>query len=487
MGVVRNQSIKNSISYYIGMGLGALNTIIIYPRVFEDNPEQLGLIQILIAYGLVIATFTTLGTPKTFVRFFPSIKEKGQLYFLSFIMPIIGFLLAALFYFLFKEEIFSFLNASKLLRDNFYYIILLVFFIGFYDVLTAISRSFLSASLPVFINEVFLKVYNLFILTLYWYGCFEFSSFIKIYLFGYVLKFVILFFIQFIHKRFELTISFKDLKLREMLKFGVYVLVGGASIMLVSRLDMMMIGALLDLEQVAFYTIAFFIGNAIKLPSNSIGAIATPLVAKAWEKQDVKEIKKLYSKSSINQLIIGGVFFLCVWLNIDEIFSLLPDKYSHGKWVVLFIGLSQLFNITTGINGIIIINSKYYRYDLITNVLLVALTLVTNYLLIPIYGINGAALATAISVLIFNLTKLIIVKVKMKMHPFSSKTIYALLLLIVLYFGISSLSVTDNIFINIIWRSTLALVLYIPIIYLLELSKDINKVMLDIYTRIIHG
>ena len=93
--------------------------------------------------------------------------------------------------------------------------------------------------------------------------------------------------------------------------------------MIVTRLDMMMIGSMLDLEQVAFYTVAFFIGNAIKVPGKSIISISIPLVAKAWEKQDFKQIQTLYSKSSINQLIIGGVFFLCIWINIDEVFSLL--------------------------------------------------------------------------------------------------------------------------------------------------------------------
>ena len=58
-----------------------------------------------------------------------------------------------------------------------------------------------------------------------------------------------------------------------MLSFGTYVLLGGASIMIVTRLDMIMIGTMMDLEHVAFYTVAFFIGNAIKIPGKSIFAI----------------------------------------------------------------------------------------------------------------------------------------------------------------------------------------------------------------------
>ena len=117
-----------------------------------------GLIQILLAYAIVVSIFTTLGMPKTFVRFFPAIKEKGQLYFLSLITPLVGFLFALLVYFFFKEQLIELLNASDLLKNNAFYIILLVFFIGFYDILTSISRSFLSAATPVFINEVFLYI-----------------------------------------------------------------------------------------------------------------------------------------------------------------------------------------------------------------------------------------------------------------------------------------------------------------------------------------
>ena len=480
MGIVRNQSIKNSISFYIGMVIGAINTVIIYPNVFKDNPEHFGLIQILVAYALVVSTFTTFGIPKTFVRFFPTIKEKGQLYFLSLITPLLGFVLALLSYFLFKEQIFELLNASTLLRDNFFYIILLVFFIGFYDVLTAISRSFLSAAMPIFINEVFLKCYSMSVLLLYWFGYFDFTTFLKIYLFGYFLKFIILFLIQWRNNHFELQFSLKDLHLKQMLSFGLFVLVSGASVMIVTRLDMMMIGSLLDLEQVAFYTVAFFIGNVIKVPGKSVISISSPLVANAWDKQDMKEIQTLYAKSSINQLIIGGVFFLCIWLNVDEIFSLLPDKFQGGKWVVLYIALAQLFNMATGINGAIIVNSKYYKYDLYTTVLLVFVTITTNYLLIPRYGIDGAAMATAISVLLYNFIRLVLIKVKMNMHPFSLQTIYTVLLLFVMYFLLDLLPNTSYAFADIIWKSGVVLMISLPAVFYLNLSKDISSLVKEL-------
>jgi len=485
MGIVRNQSIKNSISFYIGMAIGAINTVIIYPNVFNDHPEHFGLIQILIACAIVVSVFSTLGIPKIFVRFFPTIKEKGQLYFLSLITSLLGFAFAVLSYFLFKEQIFELLNASQLLRDNFFYIILLVFFIGFYDVLTAVSRSFLSAATPIFINEVFLKVYSMLVLLLHWFGYLDFTTFLKAYLFGYFFKFAILFLIQWKNDRFSLAFSVNDLKLKEILSFGLFVFIGGASVMIVTRIDMMMIGSMLDLEQVAFYTVAFFIGNAIKVPGKSIVAISIPLVAKAWEKQDYKEIQTLYTKSSINQLIIGGVLFLCIWLNIDEIFSLLPTKFQGGKWVVFYIAIAQLFSMANGINGTIIVNSKYYRYDLYTNVILVFVTIATNYLLIPEYGIDGAAMATAISVLLFNLIRLILIKVKMNMHPFSLQTIKTILLLFAMFFTLDFLPNSSYAFVDIIWKSIVVVILFIPAVMYFNLSEDITAIVKELKAKLL--
>jgi O-antigen/teichoic acid export membrane protein len=247
---------------------------------------------------------------------------------------------------------------------------------------------------------------------------------------------------------------------------------------------MLMIGALLDLEQVAFYTLAFYIGSVIKVPGKSIVSISVPLLAKAWEEQNFKQIQTIYSKSSINQLIVGGLFFLCVWINIDAVFSILPEKFSHGKWVVLYIGLAQLFNVASGVNGSIIVNSKYYKYDLITNILLVIFTVISNYILIPKYGINGAAMATALSVFLFNLIRLILIKVKMGLQPFSLKTLYTVLILLGVY-GISIyLPLSGNLYVDIIWKTFVVVAIFIPLLLALELSEDINKMVIDIRKRL---
>ena len=80
----------------------------------------------------------------------------------------------------------------------------------------------------------------------------------------------------------------------------MYVLAGGASAILVSKIDMIMIGKLIGYKEVAFYTVAFFIGNVIRVPGRAIGSIAAPLLAKAWGKNDINEFEISYKGHESN-------------------------------------------------------------------------------------------------------------------------------------------------------------------------------------------
>ena len=325
----------------------------------------------------------------------------------------------------------------------------------------------------------FFLSYTLIILLIHGFKIIDFTTFLQLYILGFILKFLILFFIQVLKGNLYINLSLNILKIREIIVYGLYVFVGGASIMLVTRLDMLMIGSMLNLKEVAYYTLAFYIGSAIKVPGRSIVSISMPFLAKAWENQDFKQIQMIYEKSSINQFIVGGLFFLCIWINIDVIFSVIPDKFSEGKWVVFYIALAQIFNGLTGVNGAIIINSKYYKYELITNIFLVFITLITNYFFIKIYGIEGAAIATAISIFLFNFIRIILIKVKMGLQPFTIKTLITFLILVLIYNIIIYLPLSGNMYIDVIWKMFIVFLFFIPLLFTLELSEDINKIIID--------
>ena len=493
MGIVINQSIKNSLSFYFGMFLGAISTVFVYPNVFNDQPDHWGLIQLIVAYSFIISTFSNFGIPKTFIRFFPIIENKSKFYFFSFLLITIGYLLFLILALFFEDWFFKFISASPLLIDKFYLIYFMVLIISVYELFVSISRSNLNSTLPTFLNEAFLKSYSLIVLILHGLKILNFDQFLFFYVGGYSMKLIIIFISQFNTKSINLIFSLSGIKITELIQFGLFVIVGGASAMLVSRLDMVMIGKFMGLKHVAFYSVAFYVGNAIRVPGRAVVAISAPIVSKAWKNNDLKLIKDIYYKSSINQLIIGGIFFVCVWLSVDDIFSLLPEKFSGGRLVVFFIGLSQLFNVAMGVNGAIILNSKYYRFDLYANLFLLAVTFLSNYLFIPdssplkelgIVGINGAAFATALSIFLFNFIKFVFIYVKVKLHPFDIKTLYSILLLLFVYYVVDSLSLDFNPYLNILLNSSISLIIFVPILLYTKLSLELLSIYNNFKNRL---
>ena len=84
-------------------------------------------------------------------------------------------------------------------------------------------------------------------------------------------------------------------------------------------------------------------------------------------------------------MIVGGLIFLGIWCNIENVFKLIPNGeiYAQGKWVVFYIGISKLFDMATGVNQEIVGTSKYYKIDLLFYLFLVVVAVITNLIFIP--------------------------------------------------------------------------------------------------------
>ena len=486
MGVILKQSIRSTFSYYFGMVIGAVNTIVLYPLIFNNNPEQLGLIQILLAYSIIFSTLSNLSLPSIIIKFFPTIRNKGQLLLFTIITSIIGFSIFLLIFIFFFNDFLN-QNENTLFIEYSYYIIFLVFFISFSDVLGSFSRSYLDSSTPIFLNEVFLKLYSIAALILFWNEFINFDLFIHVYFIGYLIRFLILLIIQIYNNHLIFEFSMSELRIGKIINFGSFVILGSTSALLISKIDMLMVASYIDLENVAYYTIAFYIGNAIMIPFRSINSISTPLLAEAFNNNNLDFIKNLYVKSSLNQLILGGVFFLCIWVNIDSIMFVLHQlspKFSEGKYVVLFIAFSRLVALISGVNTAIIINSKYYKFDLLFNIPFLLFIVISNHILIPLYGINGAAFATFLSSFLFFTIKILFVYKKFNMHPFRFNTLKVFLLFIFLYLIVLNLNININIYIDIVIKSLIIITFSLVMIFKLNLSDDISNLFSKFVRRI---
>jgi len=129
---------------------------------------------------------------------------------------------------------------------------------------------------------------------------------------------------------------------------------------------------------------------------------------------------------------------------------------------------------------VILLNSKHYRVSFYTNIILVLVTIVANYLLIPQYGIEGAAIASAGAIFFYNGVKFLYVKLKMKMTPFTLKTA------VVLSLGIAALYISglsdfgfDNLWISGTLKSLIYLALFVAPLLYFRVSEDIHQLIFN--------
>ena len=117
----------------------------------------------------------------------------------------------------------------------------------------------------------------------------------------------------------------------------------------------------------------------------------------------------LYKKSSLIQLIIGGLVFIGIIINLPsfEIFYSKFDKlFTGNSTIAVVLGLAKLYDAATGMNSSIISMSNYYRWNFYMNLCLLILVIVADIIIIPRYGIIGIAFVTASVIVAGNTFKL---------------------------------------------------------------------------------
>lgn len=485
MGIVIRQSIQNAAITYLGIGLGFILTIFLYPHIL--NPDQYGLTRVLISASLICSQFAHLGFHNLILRYFPFFKkvspERHGLFFWALVIPFVGFLVFTIIFFLSDQVLISlYSDRSPLFTDFYLWVLPLTLFVLYFEVLNNYLRSLRDAVSGSFLNEVLQRVFVIALLLLYLFEQFSFPQFIALFVCSYGVQPVLL--IVRISRKGGLQLKPRmDLLRRKLLRgmagYSLFSLLGGLTTVIVWNVDVIMLGAMAGLQSTAIYAIAFYIGSVIAVPQRSVEKIAGPLISDFIKNKQWDDVAMMYKKTSLNQLIPGIFIFGLIWINLDLLFLFLPEVYSTGRWVVFIIGVAKLIEVGTGANGIILLNSSHYRVSFYSNIVLVIVTIGANYLLIPKYGIEGAALASAIAILTFNTVKSMYIFLKIGMQPFSRAGLSALVLgmILMLFFDYAAGWLPESEWLRSGLYSILFTLLFAgPVLYF-RMSDDLNNVL----------
>jgi len=493
MGIVQRDGFKLTIVSYIGLILGYVNKVLLFPNFLDT--EQVGLANIMINISVIYAQFSALGLSGITLRFFPFFRDKekehhGFLFWASLLMTL-GFLFTTLCFIAFKPwVVLHYSKDSKLLVDYYYYIIPLGFSMVFFGLYDGYLRSLLKTVVPSFINEVFLRLLITLSISLYALKLVSFPQFVMIYVgVNCSVAVALLVYTAFLRQLFLKPLFSPRIRKfsKHMFGFGLFSILGSAGNALIANVDALMIAALMGgqfingtkvggMYFVGIYTTVFFFTTVMLIPYRSILKITSPLVAQFWKERDMKGMEKLYKQVTAVCLVIGTLVFLGIWADFDDIFSFMPKQFSSGKYVFLFLSLGRLFDMATGLNGVITITSKKYKYDLFFTAFLVLFTIGLNYLFIKVYGLgmNGAAIATMITMIAYNVLRLLFVNHFFGIQPFEKSNFWVILLGLACFALNVFLPFMQNVLVDMVVRSVLLGFCFMGPILFFRIAPDVN-------------
>lgn len=485
MGIVIRQSLKGIIVNYIGVVLGIFVQLYIVTKYF-NNPEVYGLTKVLYEVSLLAGTLALLGSGSAGMRFFPYFKDEKTgnhgFFYYYLLFPLIGIPVLIAIYLLFRDPIVSYFGAkSPLFNEYFYYAIPLMIVLALWSWGENYANINMRIAVPKAIREVGMRLLMMCCYLGFAFGYLDTTGVIIAFICSYGLCMLSTgtYAMHIGCREMKHDWSFVTADLRQkVVRYSGFLMLATISGNLMAQLDIFMLAGVKGLYSAGVYSIVVYMAEVVNMPSRNISSISAPLAAKAMKEGNMIEAESLYKQVSIHQMLASTVLLLVVYINLDNIFAIIPNGhiYAEGKWAVLFLGLARVIYGTLNFGNTLISFSKYYYWTLVVTIVLTFVTIGTNLYFIPLYGLSGAALASLIATILSYSYQQYLVQVKLKTNPFTWRHIRVVVLLVALFavnwlipdFGGWSPWLDGAI------RTGIVLLVATVLIYTLHISEQIN-------------
>lgn len=489
MGIVFKQSLKNTLFIYLGFFIGGINTIFLYTNFLKS--EYYGLVAYILSASNLIMPLAAFGVHYTIVKFYSSYgceNDKDRFLNSMLFVPLLTSLPIGFLWNYIHNYIVSIIpDSNKIIENYTIYIYIIAVACAYFELFYAWAKVQMQSVFGNILKELWNRVIAMILLFFVFFDIITKQEFIHYFAIAYIIRVFVMMLYAFRLRLPKFSFKLPD-NFSEVLKYTFYIVLAGSASAVILDIDKVMIPSKETLNKAAYYTVAVFIGSFIEAPSRAMTQILQPLTSKSINENNHKEVANLYKKSSINLLVVGGLFFLLINTNISELFKIIPEKeYADGIFVVLMISMAKLYLMLLGNNNAIIGNSKYYKMTLPIGVGMALTVYFLNKWLFSIMGTDGLALATFITVFVFSSFKIWFVKNRLGISPITKKTGVILLIILGLFFifnyrdfSVAKISIwgfSISPVINIMLKSVIIVLVYIFLIYKLNISNQITELI----------
>lgn len=463
MSVVARQGFKYSIIGYIGFLLGTVSAIFIFPNDFEFY----GKLRYILPTAEMLVPFVVLGISYSNVKFFHTVEKDGKkqnMLSLSLLTVFINFIIfTAIFFVLpFFYPKFRHSEAWKI-KEMILPLILILSFCAIFNKYTSNYKRIVVSNI---FDNLFPKIANLGAFCLFYYFALSqniaFAFFFGVFtlmLFGYIFYTNKL---EKIHFDFNTEYFKKNNFWKDFFNYSFFGFLGTFGNYL--AINSFMIGEFMGMEEVGIYSVLYALISLISIPQLGLFNISAPIINKTLADGDMEELDRFHKKTSLSLYFLGAVLFSCIMVGFPYLTQFMPKngtmlrEYEPVVWIW---GSAVLIDLATGFNGNIISLSKYYRFNILVMLLLAGLTIGLNYYFIKNTDLKliGIALSTAISLIIYNVVKVIFNYITFRISPLSIEMIFvSIICTLAITVAIVLPNFSSN-FINLIYKPAVVLIL----------------------------
>jgi len=206
---------------------------------------------------------------------------------------------------------------------------------------------------------------------------------------------------------------------RDLLQFSAPSFLIGFSYLLLTQTDRIMIGMFLESSAVGIYAVSAKMAVLMNIILASFNTIFVPYISDLYFKNRRDELAEVYKVVTKWTWACSIPLFAFFFFLAKPMLSIFGKEFSSGWLVFILLSFSFLLNSASGSNGFFLQMIGRQHIELFNCLAVAIMNIVLNLIFITKLGINGAALATGISLISINAIRLIEIFMTVKIHPFS--------------------------------------------------------------------
>ena len=204
----------------------------------------------------------------------------------------------------------------------------------------------------------------------------------------------------------------------KFIRSSLPMMMSSTALVLLGWMDTFALGIYTPEDQIGIYAIALKVATLASFIFLATSSILAPKLAQFYTDNNLKDFDRLVGFTTKINFISAFLIILGIVILRDWILGIFGEEFIAGSKVLIILCIGQLVMAFSGAVGIIMqMTGKQVAYQ---NIVLIALLLniVLNFTLVPVYGILGAAVATAISMAFWNIACAIYIKQKLEVKSY---------------------------------------------------------------------